>query len=290
MRIKAPLHVTGFWIPFIYPDPMITGSIGAGLLLCPPATIKTGARITKVNGVKTGENIRKTIQRILKTENVDVEVESPAELGEGFGMSAILSIGLAADGLQRQTACITEEEIGRTAHLAEVMNRTGLGDVISIMTGKGLVVRTRPGPPGIGETFSIPIKEELRIVSVTTGEVYTPKMLESLAGKIRRFGREAMENFLRNETLENFLETARKFSMKTGMLPQHLKEELRRLQPYIRKGLILGYYRKKNVLIIVAEESGAIEIADNVKNLGKTRVFRPCTKERFEVTHNDKNT
>ncbi|MFN3268461.1 MAG: kinase, partial [Zestosphaera sp.] len=35
MRLKVPLHITGFWVPHITNNPLTTGSLGAGITLEP---------------------------------------------------------------------------------------------------------------------------------------------------------------------------------------------------------------------------------------------------------------
>ncbi|MEM3924275.1 MAG: kinase, partial [Zestosphaera sp.] len=45
MRIKIPLHISGFWVPHVTNNPLTTGSLGAGITLEPPveAEIKKDA-------------------------------------------------------------------------------------------------------------------------------------------------------------------------------------------------------------------------------------------------------
>jgi len=75
-------------------------------------------------------------------EPIPIRVWSRPLLGIGYGMSAGLSMaGLLLAGVS------TVEEAGRAVHRAEVINRTGYGDVVAIIRG-GLEVRRFPGGPG----------------------------------------------------------------------------------------------------------------------------------------------
>ena len=90
----------------------------------------------------------------LTTQSVRVELESPLPLSCGFGLSgaSALATAYAVDsllGLERD-----EEQLAMIAHVAEVENLTGLGDVCAQYHG-GCLVKLREGHPLAAEPLPV---------------------------------------------------------------------------------------------------------------------------------------
>ena len=91
----------------------------------------------------------------LTTAAVRVDIESPLALSSGFGLSgaAALATAYALDfllGLGRPA-----RDLAMTAHVAEVENLTGLGDVCAQYRG-GCLVKLQPGFPLHAEPLPVP--------------------------------------------------------------------------------------------------------------------------------------
>ena len=86
-----------------------------------------------------------------------IEINSPLPLGCGFGLSgaSALAAAYAVNSLLRLDK--SESELAMTAHVAEVENRTGLGDVCSQYHG-GCLVKLREGSPLDAE--QLPVREQ----------------------------------------------------------------------------------------------------------------------------------
>lgn len=279
MRVVIPLHVTGFWYVVKSYHPLFTGSLGVGLTLDPPliARVSTSrdCRLT-LNGKCVEYPTVETACKISKLNHyVGVEVDSKAYLGEGYGLSAALTIAYLTINLLNSLKRFTWNYVASIAHIAEVVNETGYGDVIAEVHGGGLVVRTSVGPPGIGTVDIVPVPKSLRIVTVPFGKLTTYDMMRNYGGQINIVGAEVYRKFVEVPSIESFTELAREFSLKVGMMSHELDSLLRReLSKYLGSGCVLGYFIKKKLLSIICEE-GCLDDVTTIlsKYFNLVRVF-----------------
>ena len=75
------------------------------------------------------------------------------------------------------------ETCGQIAHKVEISLGGGLGDVIA-QTGKGLVLRTLPGAPGIGEIKSF--NEDVYVACKSFGDISRPAAGRPVFPRLRR--------------------------------------------------------------------------------------------------------
>ena len=239
-RLFIPHHVTGFWTPVYSNDATATGSVGAGVLL--------GGALAFYHGDYVSYN------GAVLERGVGVRITSPFPLGYGYAGSAVVSIAKAV-----AEAGLSMEAFVK-AHVEEVRRGTGLGDVLAIYTGGCLVVRTRPGAPGVGEAFSLPCPS-LMVVAVDLRREDTSVMLRTRHDAVVEAGGEAVRGFMRNPSFESFLEHAYLFSKRAGFLPGGL-DNLRRLPG------VVGLYAKKGVLLVFVERDKASGVAEAARGLG----------------------
>ncbi len=285
MKVVVPLHISGFWVPYIEPDPMLSGSLGVGIALEPGVTgIIGGNRGIVLNGEKLPSQEVEAISKLVGYEIPSLIIDSPADLGLGYGLSSaiswVISISSIAKNLNKK---VFSRELlyraGKVAHTIEVLNKTGLGDVIAQFVGEGLVVRVKPGPPGIGKAYSIKLDNRVAIVTTSLTQMNTPTMLDLLGPKLRVCGRLAYTKFFRNESLSSFLESAEFFSKCSGMAEVLSKEVSRALNSFIKDGCLLGYFVKKGLLVSLVESSCVPEILSTLSKKGlSAKVFRPSSK------------
>ncbi|MCD6323909.1 MAG: hypothetical protein J7L55_02225 [Desulfurococcales archaeon] len=282
MKVSVPLHVSGFWIPYYEPNPYLTGSVGAGIILNPPLRAELVGDKALINGREANLPHLSTILQVTGGSRAGARIKTPAGLGEGFGVSAAVSLAFSLSSLHSRDYGPRLEEAGLYAHYAEVMHLTGLGDVIAELRGGDIVVRVKPGAPGIGKAYSIKIRGS-RIAAITGQfrNYTTPQMLRELAPRIRRCGNSALSKFMRNESIHSFLEASTDFSLCTGMLTHTLLNELKgQLKPYIRRGSVLGFFVKKGLLLIMAEKNVSQELVEQVRAL---KSLRPSGVNIFRV-------
>ncbi len=274
VTIRVPLHVSGFWVPYYGPTPTLTGSVGVGLTLKPYLTAKVTDDMVLLNNVKIQGGLRNSIARLTGVERFGVVAEAPAKLGEGFGLSAALAIAMAISAQLASQGKLSLKDALRHAHIAEVENLTGLGDVIAEALGGGLVVRVKPGPPGLGEAFSIKVRDRIDVSTVLIGRTTTPEMLRDFAGRISLYGREAIARFLKDPGLEVFAENARFFSRLTGMMRPEVEGRVSDiLRQTLRSGCVINFFVKKSLLVVIHGSECLDEVTRKLSTLGRVRLL-----------------
>ena len=91
----------------------------------------------------------------LTSQPMKVEINSPLPLGCGFGLSGAASLATAYALNALLELGKSEEELAMIAHVAEVENRTGLGDICAQYHG-GCLVKLKIGYPLAAQRLSIP--------------------------------------------------------------------------------------------------------------------------------------
>jgi pantoate kinase len=244
----APAHITGFFATVPDPDPVKAGSVGCGLCLetgvtarvttgtpgtpGTPGTIGTtgtpdtpditgSGALIRLNGeqidLPTVEYVIESLLGIRHSRLV-VDLAADVPLGFGFGVSgaAALATALAVNADQGQGR--TMEQAAAMAHSADVVNRTGMGDVAGQYAG-GLVIRTAPGAPGIGAVETVPV-DAVEVSWVCMGGISTSSVLddEKTMQRINKLGRQALKALLKRPGLEYFISLSRNFAFETGLV------------------------------------------------------------------------
>ena len=160
------------------------------------------------------------------TAIINHEIEIP--IGAGFGTSAGGALGTALAFSEALGLKCTYNQLGKIAHTAEILCKTGLGTVGPIMLG-GCVISVEPGGPGIGIIDRIPIKEEYSIVTATIGPTATKQVLSSLEKRreVNLWGKKTLDLILEEPSLENFLHRSREFAEKTGFATNQTRKLVR---------------------------------------------------------------
>ncbi len=263
--------MTGYWYVVEGHDPQTTGSVGAGVNLTPirvgPRDGSPGVYFWGTEGI-----VFKTYLdsfSYLGLRPIAIEAYSRPLLGIGYGMSAGLSMaGLLLAGVH------TVEEAGRAVHSAEVLNRTGYGDVVAIIRG-GLEVRRFPGGPGHAVVESVRVDGDPDVVALETGSETTPEMLRRVGEKVSAVGPEIHRYFLEDPSLERFVEASQRFSLLTGLMDKTLHDELaERLRTFMRRGSLIGFHRKKNIVLVYVDKGLGPEVADSLSGMGYTEVLK----------------
>lgn len=135
--------------------------------------------------------------------DVPVRVKSWAEIpvGCGFGASGAGALGTAYALNRALSLNKTVKDLTEYAHVAEVINRSGLGDIAAQSNG-GVVIRLQPGGPEFGNIDRIPAPEA-RVFCIVLGEISTDSILadEATAGRINAAGKTAMSELLKKNPL-----------------------------------------------------------------------------------------
>ena len=217
--VFVPGHVTGFFNIENHEISLKNGSCGAGFLLSEGVrtTISDADRLT-IDVNKGDDTVIDEVLSIMEIDtNFKITQDISLPIGAGFGTSAASALSLALAINEFLDLGYSQELCGQIAHMAEINLASGLGDVIA-QTGKGLVLRTQPGAPGIGEIESF--EYDVFIAYKTFGEIKTADIIRDPNHRqaISSSGLKYLELFKKEPTLENFLSFSNRFAHETNLM------------------------------------------------------------------------
>jgi pantoate kinase len=228
----CPGHISGYFRRVEGESFAATGSIGAGIVISEGVK----ARVTPADSTSVSVNRKEkagnlvhyshtsppleyVLEKIGITASVTTECRLP--IGAGFGLSAAALLATLTAVNQSESLGLTPHDIAALAHEAEVVHRTGLGDVAACQDG-GRVVRSGPGIDGtITRSFDLP---EL-LYAVSFGPISTPTVLGS---------REQMERVAAAfppgppEDARDFFRISRQFAESSGLLTREAAAVIQR--------------------------------------------------------------
>ena len=158
----APGNISCVFKIIPHVDPARMHSLGMGF------TVQEGVEVTVSEHHETkvlfnGQGINfptvsTVVNRLIQNTDVPgikVDLTSPLPLGCGFGLSGAASLATAYAINELIALRKENEELAMITHVAEVENRTGLGDVCSQYHG-GCLIKLKEGAPLVADTLSIP--------------------------------------------------------------------------------------------------------------------------------------
>ena len=227
--VFVPGHVTGFFNIENHELSLKNGSCGAGFLLSRgvKSTISPSDRLS----IDVNQGDETVIEEVLKILEIDdtfkITQDIQLPIGAGFGTSAASAFSLTLAINEFLNLGYSQELCGQIAHMAEINLGAGLGDVIA-QTGKGIVLRTKPGAPGIGEIESF--RKDVFIAYKTFGTIKTSDIISDPHHRevLSQVGLKYLELFEKETTLENFLSFSNSFSIETELM----SDEVRNLVDY----------------------------------------------------------
>ena len=236
--VFVPGHVTGFFNIENHEISLKNGSCGAGFLVSEGVRTTISPAEELIIDVNKGDDI--VIAEVLNILEVDTDFKITQDIslpiGAGFGTSAASAFSLTLAINEFLDLGYSKELCGQIAHMAEINLGSGLGDVIA-QCGRGLVLRTQAGAPGIGEIESF--EHDVFIAYKTFGEIETSEIISDPHYKqvISSCGLKYLELFKKNPTLENFLSFSNRFAHETNLI----SEEVENLIDYLNSSSdILG--------------------------------------------------
>ncbi len=232
MMAKAfcPGHITGLFQVCQHEDVMTCGSRGSGLSISLGVISEveisegTGKVDIWLNGLKADAPVtERAVRNIMGDRQLDIRVRNELQLpvAQGFGTSAAGSIS-AAWALAHLLR-LPEKEAYAAAHSAEIVNRTGMGDVSGIMRG-GIELRRRPGLPPIGHVDRMNGNMDL-VLAVVGPSIPTAEMLskKEVMERINTIGARCVEELMKEPTLENFFRLSNEFMEGSGLATPEIR-------------------------------------------------------------------
>ena len=229
----APGNISCVFKIITHTDPARMHSLGMGF------TVQEGVEVTVSEHHETTVRFNKqgitfpTVRAVVNhlTDNTDnigvrgikVNLTSPLPLGCGFGLSGAAALATAYAlndlmGLKQDS-----EKLAMIAHVAEVENRTGLGDVCSQYHG-GCLVKLKEGAPLVADTLPIP---EQPIYYRYFGPIQTSEVLRNTeqTKRINHAADTALTTLkkltntkINPEMLNDCFAVAKQFSVESGLL------------------------------------------------------------------------
>ena len=229
-RAFAPGNISCVFKVIPHADPARMHSLGMGF------TVTEGVEVTVSEHYETkvlfnGERINfPTVHAVVNrlTQNsgitgIKTDITSPLPLGCGFGLSGAAALATAYALNERLSLHKDNEALAMIAHIAEVENRTGLGDVCSQYHG-GCLVKLKEGSPLTADR--LPIAEQ-PIYYRYFGPIQTSEVLgnKEQTLRINRAADVALNTLERltnakpdNELFNACFAASKQFSVESGLL------------------------------------------------------------------------
>ena len=225
----APAHISGIFIIDIKKDSAISGSMGCGICLEDGAVTEVHPAketIIRINGVATRAPTTLSAVGLLTAEPMLIDTALSIPIGAGLGASGAGALSAALSLNEALSMNLTLKDLAGAAHCAEVMNRTGLGDVTG-MTFGGMVVRKKAGAPFIGTIDKIPCRNTA-VSWISFNEISTKSVLtdELRRKSINRAGRSRFKELLNKPTLENFMMQSAAFAKDIELMSPRVKDAI----------------------------------------------------------------
>jgi len=233
-RVYSPCGVSSFFeICDTNPDgskienPLLIGARGGGFI------IKRGTKTRAffgdgiksdsvlINGkltpdAKTSLQVIRLMREKYEFAPVRVVHEIEPPIGSGFGTSGAGAVSTAIVLSDLFDLKLSLSEVSAFAHTGEIHSLTGLGTVISLVSGSGAMgLVTEPGSYSIGRVDSI-LADHSRytLICACFGPIEKSSVLinEGRRRKVNEFGRQTLDAILDEPTPESLLKHSRRFA------------------------------------------------------------------------------
>ena len=227
----CPGHISGYFKQVQGDSLQSTGSIGAGIVI--GEGVRAEVRLAEtpkieIRRVDHAGNVKERSSGSAPLAYVMERLGCPASMvttcrlpiGAGFGLSAAaLLAGITA--LNALYECgLDEREVALLAHEAEIVHRTGLGDVAACRGG-GIACRSGPG---IDAPIERMLEIDAPIAAISFGPLETASVLSS-GESMRRVDAAYPGRCPRG--VEDFFDLSRAFARHSGLVTEKIDEVLR---------------------------------------------------------------
>lgn len=225
----APANISLIFKVFENKDPQKKGSYGLGF------TIDQGVTVTvsksdeteilfneKPIDFPTVKSVTEKILHFIEDDTfVSININSHLPLGCGFGLSGASALATSYALNELFELHKTKLELAKIAHTAEVMNSTGLGDVVNQYFG-GFLLKTKPSSEFIVETIpltNIPIYSKV-FSALKTASVLLDKHKMQIIGNEAIHALREIQNTLQEGNIHagKLFMIARNFAEKSNLI------------------------------------------------------------------------
>ena len=223
----APGNISGLFKIIAHDDPAKMHSLGWGFTVTDGVNVKltrTASDLTQVTFNNESINFPTVSSALhdLVDVNLNVDITSNLPLSSGFGLSGAATFAALIAANKLLNLGMSRDELAMIAHIAEVRNLTGLGDVCSQYNG-GCLVKTTVGHPLAATTIDMP---PTPVYWRYFGKIRTSEILadHERHSRINRAADEALTTIEdaiqsnRNITFEELIALALDFAQSSGLL------------------------------------------------------------------------
>jgi len=228
----CPGHISCVFRPFRASDPLSTGSRGIGIRLnlgshAYVSERDDGAVKVLMDGfVSDAPVTRAAVENMAPGQGFDIEIEHDLPVGQGFGTSA--------SGTLAVCLCIAEimgypDALAyMSAHMAEVSEGGGLGDISAILPGYEVPVRAVPGLPPKGTVIDSGMSFRNLSLAVFDGCLDTASVINDpgVSARIAEAGDSALEEFMSDMSEDALYRASNVFSERIGLESHRISESI----------------------------------------------------------------
>ena len=201
------------------------------------ATLKEGLGGDRVEVVVDGNpryrarTTRKAVELLLSDHGrprgrLTLEQSMCVPVGYGFGASAAAAISAVYATAAAMGLRLAKSELAYYAHVAEIVEQTGLGTVSVTYDGTGAGAITKAGAPGLSRFLNVQCPEATRIVTASLAPFKKSDAI-SRPGTVKRIdelGGRALRNFEASPDLETLASEGEQFSELLGLMTPEVRD------------------------------------------------------------------
>ena len=278
-------HITCFFRPVSSFDPLSAGSTGAGIRLELGTMAELDESTSGITSVEIddspseGKIVRRVIDILDPDGTYDVRIKHDLPVGQGFGTTAAdaVAVALSICSIKKKNP----SDGYRAAHIADLLEGGGRGDVAGIMCRCRQPVRKVAGIPPFGRVDESTAKIKT-LTLVTLGEPLITKSILSdkvLSAKIVKAGAKALEDYVVNMTTSSLFRISNIFSEETGLRTPEIDGAIDAIQD---QGHMAAMCMLGNSIFTTAPLESVREILGNV-----WMVSCDATSEEARVIHTE---
>ena len=249
----SPAHITGFFKAELDQTarPEMQGSLGAGFSIQEGVTTTVEVQDSEfsdhsitISGYQPDNTqvsefvISEFLKNMQGNYFLKVHHDIKIPVGYGLGCSAAVALSLAYALNSAFRTNYTKEQLGTMAHNAEVMCRTGLGDVLASYHG-GFEIRVKGGAPGIGQIKKIS-SESYSAIMICFSPISTKQFLKDRLASINGLGGKMVDKLVQTKNVDQFHDYSIEFANYVDIITPKMKSVIDELkQNEIRCGVAL---------------------------------------------------
>ncbi len=239
----SPAHITGFFKAEFDQSsrPELQGSLGAGFSIRKGVTTTVQVQdsefsdhVITVSGYQPDNTqvsefvVSEFLKNIEGKYFLKIHHDIKVPVGYGLGCSAAVALSLVYALNSAFKTNYTKEQLGRMAHNAEVICRTGLGDVLASYHG-GFEIRIKGGAPGIGQIKKIS-SESYSAIMICFSPISTKQFLKERLTSINGLGGKMVETLVQTKDIDQFHDYSLEFANYVNIITPKMKSVIDELK------------------------------------------------------------